>query len=304
MNDFFVIALGNSSAAMALAVEGGCPRSAPLRNGDCTLPHLSGVQRVPIDRLDDLRELLAQAQTGRVGRPALPGRSPAPPRRSPVPLVAASVNPPATERLRQLAAEVAPQAPFHLAAADFPIPIRNDTAEPDRVGVDRLLAALAAYRQVRGPCIVVDFGTAITVNVVRADGALLGGAILPGLAMMAQALSKRTAQLPEVNVPDSAPAVGRTTHEAIAAGLLHGTAGAVSNLIIVAGEVVGSDAQIFLTGGDAARVAAFLPPDCRDISPDLVLEGLLIAWCERPKDGSGPRLLGPRATDPDKDRSR
>jgi type III pantothenate kinase len=290
MNDFFVIALGNSSAAMALAVEGGCPRSAPLRNGDCTLPHLSGVQRVSIDRLDDLRELLAQARTGRDGRP--------------LPLVAASVNPPATERLRQLASEVAPQAPLHLAAADFPIPIRNDTTEPDRVGVDRLLAALAAYGRARGPCIVVDFGTAITVNAVRADGAFVGGAIFPGLAMMAQALWQRTAQLPEVPVPDAAPAVGRNTSEAIAAGLLHGTAGAVSNLIIVASEVVGSGAKIFLTGGDAARVAAFLPSDCRDISPDLVLEGLLIAWCKRPQDGSGPHLLSPLTTDPDKDRSR
>ncbi len=209
-----------------------------------------------------------------------------------MPLAVASVNPPALKELRALAAEVAPESPLHVAGSDFPIPIHVSMAEPGRVGVDRLLAALAAYRQTGGPCIIVDFGTAITVNAVQADGTFLGGAIYPGLAMMAGALADGTAQLPRIAVPDAAPLVGRNTEEAIAAGLLHGTAGAVANLIIVASEVVGESARVFLTGGDAPRVANFLPPDCREVSPDLVLDGLAIAYRESAR--RSPQTLLPR----------
>jgi type III pantothenate kinase len=265
MNDFFVIALGNSSAAMALAADGTA---------------LGGAVRAGVNHLADLRELLAQAPNGRDGRP--------------LPLAVASVNPPALNELRTMAAEVSPASPLRVAGPDFPIPLRTDVAEPGRVGADRLLASLAAYRQASGPCIVVDFGTAITVNAIRADGVFLGGAIYPGLAMMARALADRTALLPEVPVPDSAPAIGRSTGEAIAAGLLHGTAGAVANLILVAAEVAGEGASIFLTGGDAPRVARFLPPDCREVSPDLVLEGLMIAYREGSQKGTGPASQRPR----------
>jgi type III pantothenate kinase len=267
MTDFFVIALGNSTAAVALAAEGMA---------------LGGAQRVALDRLDDLGELLAQAKKGRTGQPLA--------------LVAASVNPPALEKLKRVAADVTHPSPLYVAAADFPIPMRADVENPARVGPDRLLSALAAYRQAGGPCIVVDCGTAITVNSVRADGAFLGGAIFPGLGMMAGALAQNTALLPLAAVPDSAPAIGRSTEQAIAAGLLHGAAGAVSNLIIVASEVVGEHVRIFLTGGDAPRLARYLPPDCREITPDLVLEGLMIAFREWSAKGMGPMLLGPRAS--------
>ena len=226
MTDFFVIALGNSTAAVALAAEGTA---------------LGGAQRVAIDQINGLKELLAQARQGRSGQPLT--------------LVASSVNPEALANLKKLAGDVTHPSPLYVAVTDFPIPLRADVENPARVGADRLLAALAAYRRTGGPCIIVDFGTAITVNSVQADGTFLGGAIFPGLAAMARALAQETALLPEIPVPDSAPAIGRNTDEAIAAGLLHGTAGAVANLVIAASQVVGEDARIFLTGGGAARVA-------------------------------------------------
>jgi type III pantothenate kinase len=266
MTDFFVIAIGNSSAAMALAADGAA---------------LGGALRVPVDQLDGLSSLLAQARHGRTGQP--------------LPLIVASVNPAALDPLKQLACEVTHPSPLYVAGTDFPIPLRTDVENPSRVGVDRLLAALAAYRLAGGPCIVVDCGTAITVNAVRADGLFLGGAIFPGLGMMARALSEQTALLPLTAVPDEAPMIGRCTEDAIAAGILHGAAGAVANLILGAAEIVGDDARIFLTGGDAPRVARRLPPDCREISPDLVLEGLMIAYREWvSKKGLGPMVLGPR----------
>jgi type III pantothenate kinase len=267
MTDFFVIAVGNSTAAVALAADGTA---------------LGGAQRVAVDHIDDLAELLAQAKKGRAGQP--------------MPLAVASVNPPALADLKRVAADVTHPSPLYVAGTDFPIPLKTDVENPARLGPDRLLAALAAYRQVGGPCIVVDFGTAITVNSVRADGVFLGGAIFPGLGMMTRALAQDTALLPLAAVPDSAPAIGRSTEQAMAAGLLHGTAGAVANLILVAAEVVGEHAKIFLTGGDAPRMARYLPPDCREITSDLVLEGLMIAFREWSAKGMSPHLLGPRAS--------
>jgi type III pantothenate kinase len=267
MSDFFVIALGNSNAAMALTADGSA---------------LGGAQRVCVDCLDQLRKLLVQARAGRDGKP--------------LPLIVGSVHPPALKELRKLAAEIVPESPIQVAGVNFPIPIRMDVDEPGRVGIDRLLASVAAYRQTVGPCIIVDFGTAITVNSMRADGTFIGGAIFPGLAMMARAMADGTAQLPEIAVPDAAPGVGRNTEEALAAGILHGAAGAVANLIIVASQVVGESARVFLTGGDAHRVADLLPPGCRQVTPDLVLEGLVISYREWLRKGPNGPLPGSRKT--------
>ena len=243
------VALGNSTAAATLVTDTA----------------LGQVTRVPVERLEDLTPVLARAC------PDCGGEATA--------IAVVSVNPPALARLLALAKEMHLAKPL-VAGDDFPIPMQTDVDEPERVGADRLLAALAAYRRARSACLIVDCGTAITVNAVRAGGVFVGGTIFPGLAMMAKALARGTALLPETALPDRAPPVGKNTEQAIAAGLLHGAAGAVANLIIVASEVVGSEAAVFLTGGDAARLAEFLPPDCRDVTPDLVLEGLAIAYRE------------------------
>jgi type III pantothenate kinase len=242
------ITLGNSTAAAVLATDGV----------------LGPVRRVPVGQLEELRDVLA-----RIGKEG----------GAPIPIAVASVNPPALERLERLLTDLG-LPPAAVARRDFPVPIGTEVKAPERVGVDRLLGALATYRRVGAECIVVDFGTAITVNSVRGDGIFLGGAILPGLGMAARALSEGTALLPEIPLPAAAPAVGRSTEEAIAAGMIHGAAGAVTGLIDGARRVVGAGAKVVLTGGDAACVAAHLPPDCREVLPDLVLEGLLVAYRE------------------------
>jgi type III pantothenate kinase len=260
MSAVLAITLGNSTAAAVLATDGV----------------LGPVRRVPVGQLEELHDVLA-----RIGKEG----------GAPIPIAVASVNPPALERLERLLTDLG-LPPAAVARRDFPVPIGAAVKAPERVGVDRLLGALAAYRCVRdsavgslahragAECIVVDFGTAITVNSVRGDGIFLGGAILPGLSMAARALSAGTALLPEIPLPAAAPAVGRSTEEAIAAGVIHGAAGAVTGLIDGARRVVGPGAKVVLTGGDAARVAAHLLPDCREVRPDLVLEGLLVAYRE------------------------
>ena len=251
MSAYIAITLGNSRAAATLATNGV----------------LGQVHRAPVENLGELRDVLARA------RPDPGGEA--------LPIALASVNPAACERLLKILNEMSLGLP-ETAGKDFPVPIRVDVREPERVGVDRLLGALAAYRRARGACIVVDFGTAVTVNSVGRDGTFLGGAILPGLAMMARALAGGTALLPEITVPETAAAIGKSTEEAIAAGLLHGATGAVANLIIVASATVGENAAVLLTGGDAERLTPLLPPDCQEVVPDLVLEGLAIAYHERP----------------------
>jgi len=251
MSAVVAITLGNSRAAATVVSDGV----------------LGAVRRAPVEDLAELRDTLLRAGAD-CGGEALP-------------IIAASVNPPALERLRQLLSDLSLPLP-EVAGKDFPIPLRTDLSEPERVGVDRLLGALAAYRRSGGACIVVDLGTAITVNSVSRDGVFLGGAIMPGLGMMARALAGETALLPEITVPETAAGIGKNTKEAIAAGLLYGATGAVANLIIVASETVGEEAAVLLTGGDAERIAPLLPPDCQEVLPDLVLEGLAIAYHDRP----------------------
>ena len=250
MSRLLAVTLGNTTASVSLTDADG---------------RLGEVLRVPIGRLENLKEALpgADADLSEEG----------------VCVVAASVNPRALARFRGIAVDVTGSEP-DVAGADFPIPIRAEVDAPESVGVDRLLAALAAHRRAEGACIVVDAGTAVTVDAVSANGAFQGGAIFPGLAMIARALAEGTALLPKVDLPSEAPLVGKNTREAISAGLVHGVTGAVAALVEGARETVGRETAVLLTGGDAAFLAPHLPAAMREVVPNLVLEGLVIAYRE------------------------
>ena len=122
---------------------------------------------------------------------------------------------------------------------------------------------------------IVDSGTATTVDVVSAEGAFVGGAILPGLAMSARALHHYTALLPLVSVAElgerTPAALGRNTRAAIQSGLLWGQLGAVKELIE---RQTGSKAQVFVTGGGGALLATYLA-NAR-FEPHLALQGLVM----------------------------
>lgn len=169
--------------------------------------------------------------------------------------------------------------PTHVTNTDqFPLAIHVD--EPRRVGIDRLLNAVAVneLRQPGRPAVVVDSGTATTVDVVDADGAFAGGAILPGLALSAKALHEYTALLPLVSVSELGEqmpeAVGRNTRSAIRSGLFWGQLGAVKELI----TRQTAEADVFVTGGGGALLATHLR-NAR-FEPHLPLQGLvLVAEC-------------------------
>lgn len=168
------------------------------------------------------------------------------------------------------------------------IPISNRTEFPERVGVDRLAAALAAGRLRRdgAPAIVVDLGTAITVDLVTPEGAFAGGAILPGLRMAAAALHERTDALPLVAVDlegKSPAAVGTSTEGAMAAGLYWGTAGAVREVVARQRDSLTQAPQVFVTGSASPEFARLVgsPDYTVRYVPHLVLSGLAIAAMER-----------------------
>lgn len=166
------------------------------------------------------------------------------------------------------------------------MPIKIAVQEPHRVGIDRLLAAVAVnrVRDERLPAIIVSMGTASTVNLISADGTFQGGAILPGLAMSAEALHQGTASLPMI-MPDGwelpENAVGKNTRAAISAGVFWGTVGGIERLIAEQRRSLDAEPQIFLTGGDAALVADALKAGGHAVRvmPYLVLSGIAVA-CE------------------------
>ena len=193
-----------------------------------------------------------------------------------LPPIIAGSNPSGIQQL--LAAwpsSLGPQPQTVANTDDFPLTIRVD--EPRRVGIDRLLNAIAVneLRRSDRPAIIVDSGTATTVDVVSADGAFEGGAILPGLALSAKALHEYTALLPLVSVPELGQAtpepLGRNTRAAIRSGLFWGQLGAVKELIARQAE---RDVDIFVTGGGGALLANFL--ENAHFESQLPLQGLVL----------------------------
>lgn len=162
------------------------------------------------------------------------------------------------------------------------VPIQVNVDEPHRVGIDRLLNVFAAAARVKPgqPAIVVDAGSAVTVNLLDESGAFAGGTIFPGLRLMALALHEHTAQLPLVPtdgpLPDGPP--GKNTQAAIRLGILHAAAGGIDALIRATSTRCATSPRLFLTGGDMSPQLAGLLETRKmfqsEIRPALTLEGI------------------------------
>ena len=194
--------------------------------------------------------------------------------------IIAGVNPPKTEELLSWLGQHANG--ISVLETHRAIPMSLDVETPEAVGIDRLLACYAAKEHAIAsePFLVVQAGTALVVNLVNTAGAFAGGAILPGLALMAKSLNEHTAQLPSVIVGGAVePVPGRTTEAAIRAGIFWASIGAI--LTLRAGFGDGVDLPIFITGGDAEVLLDAIPGPVTHI-PDLVLEGIRLAAEARP----------------------
>ncbi len=202
----------------------------------------------------------------------------------------ASVNRPAAARLMEWIARECRTPSGHptparlLGHGDLPLTIGIE--HPERIGIDRLAGALAA-RQLRAPsraALIVDAGSAITVDCVSPDGLFLGGAILPGMELSSRALNQFTDLLPSVTFSEfSAPpaALGTSTVTAIRSGLYWGMVGAVRELAERLSADFSPPPELFLTGGAAGHLAPHLQRPA-SVVPHLVLSGIALA---RPSGG-------------------
>jgi pantothenate kinase type III len=160
-------------------------------------------------------------------------------------------------------------------AVDRGIPVAHPYAPPEQPGADRLVAALAAHRRAAGRCIVVDAGTAVTVDLVDEDGALLGGAIAPGFRALAEGLAARAPALPVADREASPAYPARSTVDAVNLGV-HAAFEGLLRVLVLQGTARAGSVPILVTGGDADLAANAIPDLHPILVQDLVLEGLAI----------------------------
>jgi len=158
-----------------------------------------------------------------------------------------------------------------------------DVARPVDIGTDRIANAVAATELLGHPVIAVDFGSATTLTAVK-NGAIIGGAILPGMSLLAQVLHDGTAQLPALDISlyrtsrEGRPrAVGKDTPRCMVSGIIYGTAGAVEMLVSEMEREEDCNFGIVITGGYAGMMASFLRRGC-SVEPDLTLNGLRLIY--------------------------
>ncbi len=153
--------------------------------------------------------------------------------------------------------------------------MRVDT--PEEVGADRIVNSVAAAERYGFPCIAVDFGTAITFDAISEDREYLGGIICPGIQVSSQALVRRTARLPQIELRQPDKVIGSSTVGSLQSGFYYGMLGMVDGILEKMLPALGTDASVVATGGQSESLAC----DSRFIQvvdPDLTLEGLRLVW--------------------------
>ncbi|HCI92133.1 MAG TPA: type III pantothenate kinase [Verrucomicrobiales bacterium] len=158
------------------------------------------------------------------------------------------------------------------------LPIDIDYPKPEQIGADRLANAAAAFTLFGSPCVVLDFGTAVTFDIISKEkekSLYKGGVIAPGLASMTEGLARRTALLPHIQLEEPKNVIGKSTEEAMLAGAIYGYRGLVREILTQIEKELQETPTIIATGGDAALIIKGLPEICHH-SPQLTLEGLRI----------------------------
>lgn len=195
-----------------------------------------------------------------------------------VPIVLASVNNPVADTLEKRL-RASPGLEIFRVGRDLQVPIAMALSDATTVGQDRLLNALGAFSIAKQACVVVDAGTAITVDFVDGEGTFQGGAIAPGLNMMLRALHQQTAALPEISFTAPDPArgpFGKDTAHAMLLGVQSAARGLVRYVMEQYAEAYEAYPQVIATGGDS-RTLFENDPVVEHLVPDLQLVGLAAA---------------------------
>lgn len=200
-------------------------------------------------------------------------------------LTVSSVVPGLTRSYKRLAEEVL-RVPFYPVTTQMDTGLKNSYDDPEAVGADRIVNAVATGHYHGFPAIIVDFGTATTVCAVDAEAVYRGGAILPGIYVSLDALISRTAKLPSIDLEEEPPkAIATNTPDSIRSGFIYGYAGAIDALIRRMSEELTDGAptcaaaglHVLATGGPASAIVRH----CREIDildVDLTLKGLRVLY--------------------------
>ena len=163
--------------------------------------------------------------------------------------------------------------PLHFLTHQSPLGMGIDYPQPSQIGADRLANAAGVLTRHGVPAIIIDFGTAVTFDVISAEPAYCGGVIAPGLGAMSGYLSRKTALLPEIELAEPASAIGKSTVHAMQAGAVFGYRGLVKEIIARICKELPGKPRIVATGGDAALIARGIP-EIDAVDPDITLDGL------------------------------
>lgn len=249
--NLLVLSAGHSRLAVGVFAEG----------------ELTRVRRLGIDAPQAWQEEIAAAWEGIKDR-GRPG------------IVAASVNAPAARALGEVVAKVTARPAIEWVGDDISLPMPIRTEQPGQTGIDRVLATAAAYEQMQKACIVVDAGTALTINCCNDEGEFLGGAIAPGATMMLEAMHSGTSSLPSVPFDVPTGDIGRDTTQAMRQGVYHALRGLVRDMAERFAETQGQWPEIIATGGDAEKLFGGWEL-IHAVSPDLLLYGIALAYAEQ-----------------------
>ncbi|MFH1867357.1 MAG: type III pantothenate kinase [Candidatus Omnitrophota bacterium] len=161
-----------------------------------------------------------------------------------------------------------------LVGRDIAVPVRNLYKKPKQVGQDRLVNAYACLKLYGAPAIIIDFGTATTFDYLNARGAYAGGLITPGVSISLDALAKRTALLPKIELKRPMSLLGKDTIDSMRSGVLYGLSSMCDGIVSRLKDKYSNKAKVVATGG----LSSFFAPYCRSIDlidKDLTLKGLL-----------------------------
>jgi type III pantothenate kinase len=153
-----------------------------------------------------------------------------------------------------------------------------DYPKPKTIGADRLANSVAAFRRFGAPVVVVDFGTAVTFDVINPKGNYVGGIIAPGLAAMTDYLHEKTALLPRIKITEPKRVVGKSTEQAMLAGAVYGYRGLVRELIAELKRELKTKRLPVVATGTYAKLIASRLPEISSVQPNLTLEGLRLVW--------------------------
>ena len=199
-------------------------------------------------------------------------------------VVVCSVVPFATNIVRQEVKNVLKLKLIEIGK-DIIVPMKNLYRRPKEVGQDRLVGAYAAMNQYGKPLIVIDFGTAVTFDVVSQKGEYMGGAIVPGLRLCAESLFEKTALLPKVKIHKPREIIGRDTGNSILSGIFYGYGALCEGMAALISKKLRHKPKVILTGGYAAHVKGFIKhKDAIDES--LIFKGLNLIYEHRSRQGN------------------